>query len=535
MIPGLTRRALLAAAMQMPFPALPAGAAAKVSAAAGALPRLGPPQPFDFETVKRMARERAASPYVDHPPRYGDRLEAIDFDAARQIAYRAAATLWPPADGPFPVRLFHLHRYAKDPVRIFRVSRGLAREVLYDDALFAYGDSPALRGLPTDLGFAGFRVLEPGGRGGDWLEFQSASYFRSAGELRQYGASARGVTVDTVGPQREEFPLFTPFWIEEPSPRSNEIIVTALLDGFSLAGAFRFVVRRERAIVMDVEAALYPRKDIAVLGIAPLTSMLWLSPSARRGALSDWRPQVHDSDGLAILTGAGESLWRPLNNPASVRTTSFADRDPKGFGLLQRDRSFADYQDDGAFYDRRPSVWIEPRGAWGEGAVQLVEIPTGDEVHDNIVAYWWPRQPVRAGSEHVFAYRMTWCAAPPRLPPLARVVATRIGLGGMPGQPRPADQRKLVVDFAGGPLAGLRRTDAVQPILTASGGRIVRMTCYPVVAAGAWRVMIDIAVAGEDAIDLRLTLVRDGAAISESWCYAYLAAADPIVPTPPSP
>lgn len=527
---GLTRRTLVAAGLRLPlFAALiNAGMPPRTEAAgAGDLPRLGPPQPFDFDRVKQMARQRAAAPYVDHPPRYSDLLEAVDFDAAQKITYRDAAALWSRGRGSFPVKMFHLHRYAKDPVRIFQVEHGSAREVLYDDALFAYGDSPALRQLPADLGFAGFRVLETGGSG-DWLEFQSASYFRSAGELRQYGASARGITIDTVGPTREEFPLFTPFWIEEPSDGSHRVIVSALMDGFSLAGAFRFVVSREKAVVMDVEAVLYPRKDIASLGVAPLTSMLWYSESARRGAGVDWRPEIHDSDGLAILTSAGESLWRPLNNPTRVRTSSFPDKNPRGFGLLQRDRDFSNYQDDGALYHKRPSVWIEPRGAWGEGAVQLVEIPTEDEVHDNIVAYWLPKEPIRAGSEHSFAYRLIWAAEPPNQPNTGRVIATRIGLGGMPGHPRPANQRKFVVDFAGGPLEGLTRADKVKPILTVGRGQVVKATCFQVVGTKWWRVQLDLEVDGDDPIDLHLYLARNGNAITETWLYEFLPTADPI-------
>jgi len=523
---GLTRRTIVAAGLGLPLQVALAGSGL-LADEAGELPRRGPPQPFDFETVKAMARRRAAAPYVDHPPRYSDLLEAIDYDAAQKVAYRNAAALWPAGTGAFPVKMFEVHRYAKDPVRIFQVEAGMAREILYEHALFDYGDAPILRNLPDDLGFAGFRLLESDGHG-DWLEFQSASYFRSAGELRQYGASARGVTVDTVGPKPEEFPLFTPFWIEEPADGSNTVVISALMDGFSLAGAVRFVVRRETAVVMDVEAVLYPRKDIDALGVAPLTSMFWYSESSRRDAVTDWRTEIHDSDGLAILTGAGESLWRPLNNPTHVSTTSFADTDPKGFGLLQRDRDFSDYEDDGAAYQKRPSIWIEPKGGWGEGAVQLVEIPTHDEVHDNIVAHWVPKVPIRAGSEHSFAYRMTWSSEPPDQPPTGRVMATRIGLGGMPGQPRPLNQRKFVVDFAGGPLEALTRTDVLQPVITASRGQIFKAACWQIVGMRWWRVAFDLEIDGDDPIDLRLHLARDGSVMTETWVYQYLPAADPI-------
>jgi glucans biosynthesis protein len=279
---------------------------------------------------------------------------------------------------------------------------------------------------------------------------------------------------------------------------------------------------------MDVEAALFPRKDIAVLGVAPITSMFWYSESARRGAAIDWRPEIHDSDGLAIVSHSGESLWRPLNNPTRVRTSSFPDTNPGGFGLLQRDRDFDNYEDDGDAYEKRPSVWIEPRGDWGEGAVQLVEIPTEDEVHDNIVAYWLPKQPIRAGSEHRFAYRLSWAADPPRVPTVGRVIATRIGLGGSPGQPRPANQRKFVVDFAGGPLDALTRADTVVPVVAVSRGRVVKTTCLPVVGTKSWRVFADVEIEGDDPIGLRLYLARNGTALTETWLYEFLPEADVV-------
>ena len=217
------------------------------------------------------------------------------------------------------------------------------------------------------------------------------------------------------------------------------------------------------APIIDVNADLYARTDIERVGVAPLTSMFWYGENDRRYA-TDWRPEIHDSDGLAMWTGVGEHIWRPLNNGPMVRTNTFSDASPKGFGLMQRDRDFAEYQDDGAFYNKRPGIWVEPIGEWGEGAVQLVEIPTKDETNDNIVAYWVPKKPVRAGDELAYAYKLYWQNDEPHPPVnIGRVVSTHSGAGGVPGVPHPNDddKRKFVIDFAGGPLsehgAALRR------------------------------------------------------------------------------
>ena len=177
---------------------------------------------------------------------------------------------------------------------------------------------------------------------------------------------------------------------------------------------------------MDIEKHLFLRADIERLGIAPLTSMFWYAEYGRE-RIADWRPEVHDSDGLAIWNGAGERIWRPLNNPTRVFHTSYLDHNPKGYGLLQRDRVFDHYLD-GVGYDRRPSTWVEPIGDWGKGVVQLVEIPTDDEIHDNIGAYWLPEQPARAGD-----------ALPLPLPPaLARPTSRASRAPSSPAWSRPA-------------------------------------------------------------------------------------------------
>jgi glucans biosynthesis protein len=325
-------------------------------------------------------------------------------------------------------------------------------------------------------------------------------------------------------PQPEEFPRFVEFWLEEAKEDSASITIYALLDGPSITGAYRFDGVKERAPIIDITADLFARTDIDRVGVAPLTSMFWYGENDRRLA-TDWRPEIHDSDGLAIWTGVGEHIWRPLTNSAQVRTNSFVDASPKGFGLMQRDRKFDQYQDDGAFYHRRPSIWVEPVGDWGEGAVQLVEIPTDDEIHDNIVAYWTPKQPVRAGDELKYAYKLYWTNDEPNPPTnIGRVVATYTGNGGVPGQRRREDvfKRKFVIDFAGGPLAAMQQRFDVTPVISHSRGRVDNSYVIKVVGTNRWRALFDLTTEGDAPVDLRCYLRLEGETLSETWLYQWL-------------
>ncbi len=323
--------------------------------------KLGVQTPFSFDGLKVRARAMAATSHAPAPRPRPDVLERIDYDAHGKIRYKTDLAVWANGPSPWPVTFFHLGRYFQKPVRMHVVSSGQAREIIYDERYFEMPkDSPAHE-LPEGAGFAGFRFQEaragqpgPKGtpldwRGNDWVAFLGASYFRAIGELYQYGLSARGLAIDPAVPNGpEEFPDFTHVYLETPAADATSVIVCALLDSPSVSGAYRFVMTRKVGVTMDVEKALYIRKDIQRFGIAPLTSMYWYSENKKAAAI-DWRPEVHDSDGLAIWTGAGERAWRPLNNPPRTIASSFVDENPKGFGLMQRDRVFVNYMD-GVFY-----------------------------------------------------------------------------------------------------------------------------------------------------------------------------------------
>lgn len=487
--------------------------------------------PFTYDTLVRMAEEKALKPYV-HPVTSDEQiLSKIDYEALGRIQFDTARALFANGPGKYPITFFHLGKFSRVPVKMHIIDKGVPREITYDKTLFDMpGDSPA-QFLSSNSGFAGFRFQESrlgdqkklNWKQNDWLAFLGASYFRAIGEQYQYGISARGIALDVAQPDKaEEFPDFTHFWFETPpDDRQPTMTLYALLEGRSLCGAYRFVVNRTKAVVIDVDAALFLRQNIDRFGIAPLTSMYWFSETIKRTAI-DWRPEVHDSDGLALWTGAGEHIWRPLNNPGRTMASAFSDNNPQGFGLLQRDRDFDHYQD-GVNYQRRPSVWVEPLGDWGKGSVQLVEIPTDDEIHDNVVAMWVPEEPAEAGNHYQLKYRLHWLADEPYPSDLARCVATRLGNGGQPGQPRPKGLRKFCVEFTGPPLEKLAFGVRPEAVLWASRGTFSNVFTEPVPddKAGHWRAQFDLGAEGNDPVEMRLFLRLDEKTLSETWLYQY--------------
>jgi glucans biosynthesis protein len=496
---------------------------AHASSDAPALKTLGQPQAFDYAWLKGRARALAAQEYHMQPFSLPDKVAALDWDQYQAIQYRDDHALWTNEDLRFQVKFFHLGLFFKQPVKMHEVHGGVAREIAYDPQMFNYGKS-GLKGadLPKDLGFAGFRVNFHTDLTRDITAFLGASYFRAVGSDWQYGLSARGLAIDTGMGRPEEFPMFREFWMERPDAKSSRLTVYALLDSPSIAGAYRFVIEPGAATMMDVDAALYPRKPIERLGIAPATSMYQTGENDRRMA-NDWRPEIHDSDGLSMWSGNGEWIWRPLTNPEHLRFNAYADASPRGFGLLQRDRNFDHYQDDGVFYERRPSLWVEPKSDWGKGSVQLVEIPTADETFDNIVAFWNPESKPQPGQELLYAYRLHWGTKTPYAPNMASVVATRTGIGGVVGQKRKYFSWRFAVDFAGGDLGLLGKNAKVVPMISTSAGTVEITSARPLDSIHGYRAMFDLRVPDEvkEPINLRLYLANGGQALSETWLYQW--------------
>lgn len=465
--------------------------------------KLGKPEPFSWEALKQRAAMLATQPYRE--PVKVAAAAAIDYDAVGSISYKADKTF---AGG---IRLFPLGRYAPMPVAINVVEGGAARALDFSPSLFQTSS-----GHHAALGIAGFRAVSTDGKT-DWMAFIGASYFRTAGSQDQYGLSARGIAIDTGIDGKEEFPNFTEFWIQPNGPQAY--IVYALLDGPSVTGAYRFDCRYSAAgVVQQVSSTITLRKDVARLGIAPATSMFWYGEGNRAAAV-DWRPEIHDSDGLSMATGAGERIWRPLDNPTDAKLDSFQDTNPRGFGLVQRDRDFDHYQDDGAFYDRRANLWIEPKGDWGKGAVTLYAFPTASETVDNVAAFWVPAAPAKAGQAMTFDYTLTWSSRDPSTGiAAARAVSCWRGTAGRPGDTPTAGARKLVVDFIGAGLAGLDRSSGVTPQIDVGNGKMLASAAYPVVGQpNRWRVTADIAPARPGTLaDVRLFLKRGATSLSET-------------------
>jgi glucans biosynthesis protein len=514
--------------------ALAAQAFAALPARAGAPGlRMGEAEPFSYNGLKDHAQALASAAYVA-PPRPDPKIvSSIDYDAHGQLHYKTDYALFGDNDAAaFPVTFMHVGYYFPKTVRMYAIegngSGDGAREILYDPSYFSIPEGNVAAQLPISPSpMAGFWLREPKAGTEDWrkaepwVTFLGASYFRAKGELGQVGISARGIALSPGGGAPEEFPDFVAFWFQRAPAPSKSVTIYALLDGPSVTGAYRFIMERTKGVVMEIEKTLFFRKAVERIGLAPLTSMFWYSETVKPAGL-DWRPEVHDSDGLAIWTGSGEHIWRPLNNPAHITVSSFVDEHPRGFGLLQRDRNFDHYLD-GVGYEKRPSTWVEPLGDWGKGSVQLVEIPTDDEINDNIIAYWHPEKLVEAGSRTELRYKLHWLADEPYPSPLGRCFATRLGRGGETGKTRPQGVRKFAVEFLGGPLAQLPYGVKPELVLSASRGQFTYTyaEAVPDDLPGHWRAVFDLTVDGSDPVEMRLYLKAGDKVLTETWLYQY--------------
>lgn len=484
--------------------------------------RLPAPETFDFAWLKGHARHLAAQPHAPAREQVPQALKDISWDDYQSIQFKADQALWHDDDNAFEIGFFHLGLYFQEPVHLFELVNGQPREIPYSPDNFTYKGEQSLEGLPEDLGYAGFRVRFHTDDERDLAAFLGASYFRAVGESMQYGLSARGLAVDTAMASGEEFPRFTAFWFEQPPAGSSRLTLYALLESDSVTGAYAFDLYPGKNMVMDIDAAIYPRRSIERIGVAPLTSMYQMGENDRRMA-NDWRPEIHDSDGLSLWTGSGEWIWRPLRNPRHLQVNSFLDNNPRGFGLLQRDRNFDHYQDDSVFYGKRPSLWVEPGGGWGKGSVMLVEIPTADETMDNIVAFWRPEKPLEAGREHLFSYRLNWGENPPvTYGNLATVQATRTGIGGVVGQKRTYFSRRFAIDFAGGLLDMMGEDAEVEPVIEVSRGKVEITSARPLDAINGYRAMFDLVPDdSSEPIDMRVYLRLGDQPLTETWVYQY--------------
>ena len=478
------------------------------------------PGPFGFDKVQELARQRAAREFRAPPQNLPGALANLTYDQYRDIRFRPASALWRDKS-LFEVQFFHRGYRVRQRVNIYEVTPAGAGLVEYSPRLFSFGKLKTPK-LSSEVGFAGFRVhypLQTPSYKDELLVFLGASYFRVLGRNQHYGISARGLAIDTGSQSGEEFPTFTDFWLVRPQALDRSLTVYALLDSRSVAGAYQFEIRPGEVTQVEVHCNLFPRRAIAKLGVAALTSMFLFGEDGTGRHFDDFRPQVHDSDGFLAETGHGQWIWRPLANPRELRVNRFMDENPRGFGLIQRDRNFAHYQDVESQYQSRPSYWVQPLGDWGKGGVELVEIPSDEEIHDNMVAYWVPEQPVNGGKPLSFAYLLSAFAENPSWPPGGRVVAIRSGnpaVGDNKGRFGPG-ARRMLIEFAGGELDGLDASQPVKAELSAENGQIDALTVQRVPQSHVWRVAFVITPRQKKpVVDLRGYLTLYGEVLTET-------------------
>lgn len=484
---------------------------------------------FDFSHVIEEAEEISRRPYRDETLHLPEDLAHLTPAQYSDIRFRREQGIWYRQDFPFEMQFYHPGGLFNHSVTIYEISDGKVREIPYKFEEFDFGRNQIDTGRETaDFGYAGFRLHYPLNREDyydELISFLGASYFRTMAKGQNYGLSARGLAINTAESGPEEFPIFKKFWVERPAKDADSVRIYALLDSESVSGAYSFTVSpKADETLVRVNAVLFPRKDIAKPGIAPLTSM-FLYGENTKSAFDDYRPEVHDSDGLLAVNGNGEKIWRPLDNSKHLRLSSFVDDGPKGFGLMQRDRNPRDYLDPEAMYEKRPSVWIEPLENWGKGKVQLAELPSVSETNDNVVAYWVPDEPMRAGGEYRFNYLMHWRDDDTVMPELAKVTATHSGKGGdgLEGEYL-ANRRKFVIDFSGfGTLDAAKEIAAgnIWADISNRAGTIsnVRLMYTPSINGASLYFDIE---PNTDITELRLLLrnkAENNKVISEVWSY----------------
>jgi periplasmic glucans biosynthesis protein len=469
--------------------------------------------PFTYETLLADAKHRSATAYAPQRNRLPAGLDKLSPEQYRSIRFNPDAGIWRAEQLPFRLELLRAGYNLQTPVTVSTVENGAAQDLVATPAMFQMEAALPAQLAKVSLPLSGFRLRSRINSNKVWdefLVFQGASYLRAVAKNLLYGLSARGLAIDTAEPSGEEFPVFTHFWIEQPGAHASAIVVYALLESESTTGAYRFTVQPGAETLIDVDLTLFPRNEMRVAGIAPLTSM-FLFDETNRGHLDDYRPEVHDSDGLMITSASGEQIFRPLANPIKLQVSTYTTQQPQGFGLVQRSRQQSDFQDFDAQYERRPSAWVTPAGDWGLGSVELVEIPSGRETNDNIVAFWRPAQSLTPGHAAHFAYRITWSAEPAQPKGLGKTIATRSG-ASLDGK-----RRVFLLDFVG---AG-EKVDGLHLDLTASAGRISNATLMANGALHGLRASFEMDPRDAELIELRLRVMRGDRPVTETWLYRW--------------
>jgi len=470
---------------------------------------------FSHQTVVDLAKDLSLSP-MKPAEKAPQALIDMDYSTYRKINYQQNQAVWGNTPTKFSVQLFAPGFLFKDLVSIDVVENARAFPLTVSSESF---NTPTddIAALIAKVGqYAGLRLHYPinhADRSDEFVVFQGASYFRAVSKGQSYGLSARGLAVNVAQPKGEEFPMFKKFWIERPSSSQDAIVVHALLDSKSITGAYRFGIYPGKPTHIDVKSTLFPRVDLKHVGIAPLTSMFMHNSSLDSSDLPDYRPAVHDSEGLQILTSQDEMIWRPLSNPKSLQVSAFSGTSPKGFGLIQRHRHFEDYQDLEARYDTRPSAWIKPINDWGEGHIELVEIPSAAETNDNIVAFWQPKDGFKKSQSYTYQYWMTWSNDTPVSLAVPRTIRSAKGVKIF------SDLPEMVIDYNKMPNVKLEELSVDSFI---SKGKILETLVMKNPNNNGVRVFVTFDPADNDLAELRVQLKQGEVAMAPTWLYRWI-------------
>ncbi|ACS85369.1 periplasmic glucan biosynthesis protein MdoG [Musicola paradisiaca Ech703] len=483
---------------------------------------------FSLDDVAQKAEKLAEKGYEAPKSNLPAQFRDMKFADYQQIRFNQEKSYWNTLQTSFKLQFYHQGMYFDIPVKINEVTATSVQEIKYSPDYFDFGSVNHNTDVVKDLGFAGFKVLYPinkQDKDDEILSMLGASYFRVLGKGQVYGLSARGLAIDTALPSGEEFPRFREFWIERPKANDKHLVIYALLDSPRSSGAYRFVVYPGSDSMIDVEAKIFLRDKVGKLGIAPLTSMFLFGPHQPSPTLN-YRPALHDSNGLGIHAGNGEWIWRPLNNPKHLSVSTYTIDNPKGFGLLQRGRNFSGYEDLDDRYDLRPSGWVETKGEWGKGKVELVEIPTADETNDNIVAFWTPENLPEKGKPLEVKYRLHFSQDEEALhsPDQAYAIRTMRSTGDVKQSNlirQPDGTVAFLVDFAGGKMKDLDPSAPVVPqVSIGDNGEIVENSVRYNPVTHGWRLTLRLRVKdNKQPTEMRAALVNGDATLTETWSY----------------
>ena len=474
---------------------------------------LGPQSDFQPGMVLDMARALSKQPYKAISADLPEPFKALSYDQYAAIALKPEARIWASEALGFAIEPLHRGYQFPLPIELSLVVQGKAQRIVYGPGIFTYGKLAVPANI-GDIGFSGFRIVgtAPKANLSEIATFQGANFFRALADGQVAGLMARALALKVADPKGEEMPAFRSLWIEKPSLVTATMVLHALIDSESVVGAFRFTLRTGEATIIDTESTLFPRVAVDNFGLASMSATHLLGFMDHR-RLDDYRPNVSEVCGLQMLTGNNEWVWRPVTNRDSLQISTFVDDKPRGFGCLVRDRNFEDYDDEESHWEKRPSLWIEPLGDWAAGGVQLIEIPSQSDANDNILCFWRPREPLKAGSEVSFAYRQFWCWDPPERPNLARAMRSRAGGAGR--------HWRFFVEFQGDVLGDPQSTKDLSPNLTTGGGTITLTRVFPDPEAKAYRMLFEIDTGSAASCELRLVLQAAGKPISETWLYRW--------------